>query len=291
MGALALVAGAIVGAGARDETGSTAEAEADAETLPRGGRSLLPRYRMVGFYGAPGDAELGTLGIGPPSEAAARLREQARAYEGNRPVLPVLELIAVTAAAAPGEDGMYRIRQPHSVIRRYLDAARNARALLVLDIQPGRADFADEVKRLERYLREPDVGLALDPEWHVGDTEIPGQVIGSVELETVDAISADLAETVQELDLPEKLFVIHQFAAGMLEGGTEPAERPGLATVINVDGFGDPASKIHKYEELRPDPGTGLGSGFKLFLNEDIGLMSPDQVLALSPKPDLIVYE
>ncbi len=218
VGALALVAGAIVGAGARDETGSTAEAEAEAETLPRGGRSLLPRYRMVGFYGAPGDAELGTLGIGPPSEAAARLREQARAYEGNRPVLPVLELIAVTAAAAPGEDGMYRIRQPHSVIRRYLDAARNARALLLLDIQPGRADFADEVERLERYLREPDVGLALDPEWHVGDTEIPGQVIGSVELETVDAISADLAETVQELDLPEKLFVIHQFAAGMLDG-------------------------------------------------------------------------
>ena len=68
-------------------------------------------------------------------------------------------------------------------------------------------------------------------------------------------------------------------------------ERPGLATVINVDGFGDPANKIAKYEQLHPDPRSGLGAGFKLFYNEDIGLMSPEDVLGLSPKPDLIVYE
>jgi hypothetical protein len=246
---------------------------------------------MVGFYGAPGDEALGTLGIGPPSEATARLEKQAREYEGNRPVLPVLELIAVTAAASPGEDGMHRIRQPHSVIQRYLKAAREAKALLLLDVQPGRADFADEVERLERYLREPDVGLALDPEWHVGPDEIPGQVIGSVDVETIDAISAGLAETVRSLDLPEKLFVIHQFSAGMIEGQSDPAARPGLATIMNVDGFGDPANKIAKYKQLRPATDSGLGAGFKLFLNEDLGLMTPNDVLALSPKPDLVVYE
>jgi hypothetical protein len=291
VGVLALVAGLVVGAGGEDDSDEVAEAEAEVEQLPRGGTSLLPRYRMVGFYGAPGDAELGTLGVGPPSEAAARLREQARAYRGDRAVLPVLELIAVTAAADPGEDGMHRIRQPHSVIRRYLEAARNSRALLLLDIQPGRADFADEVERLEPYLREPDVGLALDPEWHVGETEIPGQVIGSVDVATIDSISAELSETVRSLHLPEKLFVIHQFTAGMIGGKTDPVDRPGLATVINVDGFGEAPNKVHKYEQLHPDPASGLGSGFKLFLNEDIGLMSPDQVLDLEPKPDLIVYE
>ena len=68
-------------------------------------------------------------------------------------------------------------------------------------------------------------------------------------------------------------------------------DRPGLATVINVDGFGDPPNKIAKYRELHPDASTGLDSGFKLFFNEDIGLMTPEQVLALKPKPDLIVYE
>ena len=33
-------------------------------TLPDGGRTILPRTRVVAFYGAPEDAGLGTLGIG-----------------------------------------------------------------------------------------------------------------------------------------------------------------------------------------------------------------------------------
>ena len=176
------------------------------------------------------------------------------------------------------------------MIREYLDAARDARALLLLDIQPGRAEFEDEVERLARYLREPDVGLALDPEWHVGEGEVPGSVIGSVDVETVDEISAGLAATVEENDLPEKLFVLHRFTRDMIDGG-EPATRPGLASVINVDGFGLPAEKVAKYEQLRPPPGSGLFAGFKLFYNEDLGLMDPGDVLALQPKPDLVVYE
>ena len=63
---------------------------------------------------------------------------------------------------------MYRTREDPEVIDRYLRAARKAKALLVLDIQPGRAPFGPEIERLQRWLREPDVGLALDPEWHVG---------------------------------------------------------------------------------------------------------------------------
>ena len=292
VGAAALVTGAIVGSRQGDSADQPAPvAEAERPTLPRGGRSLLPGRRMVAYYGAPQDDALGALGIGTPAEAGERLLEQARAYRGNRPVLPVLELIATIAASAPGEDDEYVLRQPDRVIERYLREARRIRGLLLLDIQPGRADFAAEVARLEPFLREPDVGLALDPEWHVGPAEVPGEVIGSVEAREVNEISARLSALVRELDLPEKLFVIHQFTADMISGPGRVIERPGLATVINVDGFGDAANKIAKYEQLRPDPRSGLGSGFKLFFNEDLGLMSPGQVLELNPKPDLIVYE
>ena len=86
-----------------------------------------------------------------------------------------MELIAVVAAAHPGEDGRYNLRQPDSVIRRYLKAARKAKALLILDIQPGRSDFFTETKRLRKWLKEPDVGLALDPEWRMAPGEVPGQ--------------------------------------------------------------------------------------------------------------------
>jgi hypothetical protein len=288
-GLFAFIFGVIAGSGGSEDAVEEATAETGVE-LPRGGRTLLPNYRLVGFYGAPGDEALGALGIGSPDEAMQRLVEQARGYRGNRPVMPVAELLATTATTDPGEDGLHRIRQSGSVIREYLDAARKRNAILLLDIQPGRADFVSEMAPLKRYLREPDVGLALDPEWHVGPDEVPGEVIGSVDVETVDEVSAQLQEMVDEFDLPEKLFVVHNFTQGMIEGG-EPRDLPGIATVINVDGFGDPASKIDKYRQLRPPSGSPLAAGFKLFYNEDVDLMAPDDVLTLSPKPDLVVYE
>ncbi len=39
--------------------------------LPGGGRTIYPRKRVVAFYGAPQDDELGVLGIGSPARAAA----------------------------------------------------------------------------------------------------------------------------------------------------------------------------------------------------------------------------
>ena len=90
-------------------------------------------------------------------------------------MLPALELITVIANADPGEDGMYRSRQRDAVIRRYLRAARRAKALLLLDIQPGRSDFFTETTRLEKWLKEPDVSLALDPEWRVARARSPAR--------------------------------------------------------------------------------------------------------------------
>src|SRR5690348_6170176 len=89
--------------------------------LPRGGRRILPDYRVVAYYGAPQDDELGALGIGSPASAAKKLNHQAKGYiRKTRPVMPAMELIAVVAAAAPGDGGRYNLRQPDSVIRRYL---------------------------------------------------------------------------------------------------------------------------------------------------------------------------
>jgi len=206
-------------------------------------------------------------------------------------VLPVFELLASIAAAEPGEDGKHRLLQPNSVIERYLAEARRRRGLLLLDIQPGRADFVEEVERLDRWLREPDVGLALDPEWHVGPTEIPGQVIGSVDARTVNEVSAHLSRIVERHDLPEKLLVVHQFTEDMISDRRELRDRPGVAIVLNSDGFGDPANKISKYDALRPARETPFYPGFKLFYREDVDLMSPAEVLDLRPAPKLIVYE
>jgi hypothetical protein len=295
LAALAFVLGATVGGGsgsAEPEQAESAAAPAEPQELPRGGRTLFPDYRVVALYGAPQDEELGALGIGSPAEAAERLREQARGYRSpERRVLPAFELIATIASASADADERYSFRQPDGVIRRYLREARRRDALLILDIQPGRAGFMDEVRALRRYLREPDVGLALDPEWRVGPDEIPGQTIGSVDGNMVNRVAEYLAELVSRHDLPEKLLVVHQFTPEMITRRDAMEEREGVAIVLNSDGFGDRANKIAKYEELRPPRRSPFHRGFKLFYGEDTELMAPEEVLALEPAPDLVVYE
>ena len=271
-------------------TGTSREAR-QAPQLPNGGRRIFPRYRVVAFYGAPQSEELGVLGIGTPAAAARRLHEQSKPYRsGGRAVLPAFELLAAIAAGSPGADGKYRTRQSGDVIRRYLKAARRANALLVLDVQPGRADFLTEVKALERYLEEPDVGLALDPEWHMEQGETPGDEIGSTDAATVNRVSTYLSEIVRRKNLPQKLLIVHQFTDDMIRNKTDLEPRRGVALVLNADGFGTQASKISKYAHFTRGR-RGFYHGLKLFYEEDVDLMQPSEVLALRPPPDVVIYE
>ncbi|MGZ8634939.1 MAG: hypothetical protein ACXWZZ_13950 [Solirubrobacteraceae bacterium] len=292
--------GAAVGAGdgsrgatTKQAAKTTADGQARARKpteLPLGGREIFPRFRVVAFYGAPQSHELGALGIGSPDAAVRRLVKQARPYaKKTRPVLLALELLADVANRDPGMDGLYRTRQPASIIRRYLAAARRAKALLVLDIQPGHADFLTETRHLDRWLREPDVGLALDPEWHTPGA-VPGTQIGSVQAEDVNAVARHVAAIVRKYQLPEKLFVVHQFTPNMIAGKERVQQPPGVAMTMNVDGFGDRPNKIAKYHQFTHD-GTGFHRGYKLFYEEDTNLMSPGSVLDLQPRPDFVVYE
>ena len=252
---------------------------------------LLPNYRVVALYGAPQDDQLGELGIGTPAQATAKLIAQARPYERpHRPVMPAFELIATLVTAAPGDDGRYRYRQSDEVIERYLAAARRAKALLILDIQPGRARFMDEVRAYRRYLEQPDVGLALDPEWSMRPGQVPGTVIGSTDAAVVNQASAYLAKLVADDNLPQKLLIVHQFTNGMIRHKPKLAERDGVALVVNVDGFGDRANKISKYR-LFARAGSPWFNGLKLFYHEDLNLMRPRMVLALRPRPNVVIYE
>jgi hypothetical protein len=291
---LAIVLGLAALSGGGEQGGrETREAAPPPPELPRGGRSIFPESRVVGFYGSPEDEELGALGIGSPASVARKLERQSRPYAegpGARPTLPAFELIAVIANASAGDDGKYRTRLEPKTIRRYLAAARRARALLLLDIQPGRADFPEEMAVLEPFLAQPDVSLALDPEWHMGDGEVPGEAIGSMTADEVNAVSARLSEIVRRGRLPEKMLVVHQFTRDMVENRERLRRYPGVELVLNVDGFGDRTLKVDKYNEFVSgrDPAR---HGFKLFYREDTNLMEPRDVLALRPQPEFVVYE
>jgi hypothetical protein len=289
-GGLVLWGSTFAGSG-DDGRESEQEAEAAPPELPRGGRRIFPDWRVVAFYGAPQDQELGVLGIGRPARASRRLARQARAYGiAGRPVLPAFELIATIVQAAPGDDGDYAQRQSPAVIRRYLRAARRAKALLILDIQPGQASFEKEVRALRPFLKEPDVSLALDPEWSMDPGEVPGQSIGSTDAATINAVGRTLSRIIREDDLPQKLLVIHRFTSDMIENEGRLRSYPGVALTVNVDGFGDRPNKISKYREFTRGR-RDRHHGFKLFYREDLNLMTPQRVMRLRPRPELVVYE
>ncbi|MDQ5833675.1 MAG: hypothetical protein M3550_11585 [Actinomycetota bacterium] len=296
LGAAALVLVVVVLAGgllngSNDDTRAAAESRSEPPKLPRGGRSLFPERRVVAFYGAPQSPELGTLGIGSPQRAARRLERLARAYaQPSRPVLPAFELIATIVQSDPGDNGDHAARQEPRTIARYLRTARRNEMLLILDVQPGYASFIDEVRALERFLREPDVSVALDPEWSMEPPALPGQEIGSTDAATVNEVSAYLSRIVRRHRLPEKLLVVHRFTDEMVENEADLKQYPGVALTVNVDGFGDRPNKVSRYRGFTRGR-RGRPHGFKLFYEEDINLMPPKRVLRLRPAPDLVVYE
>ena len=194
------------------------------------------------------------LGHRLPAPAARRLERQARPYaRRGRPVLPAFELIAAIVTSEAGDGGDHSIRQEPSTIRRYLRAARAHRMLLLLDIQPGYAPFLQEAEALEQLLKEPDVSLALDPEWSMEPPQLPGQEIGSTDAATINEVSRYLSGIVRRYDLPQKLLVVHRFTGDMIEAEHDLERHPGVALVVNVDGFGDQPNKISKYHEFTND--------------------------------------
>jgi hypothetical protein len=259
--------------------------------LPRGGRAMFPEHRVVAFYGSGEFPGLGVLGRTPPEQAAQAIQKQASGYAfSGRTMLPAMELITTVALAQPGPNGTYSSPGNPDIVQKYLDVARKNKMYLILDFQPGQGEFLPQVKKFEKFLTQPDVGVALDAEWRMKKGQIPGKTYGSATAAEINGVTAYVQGLVQQNNLPEKLVLIHQFRLDMLPDRQNIVARPGLATVFHADGFGPQSEKKKVYAalELPPPP---FHIGFKLFYKDDPDLMTPAQAMALQPAPDLITYQ
>ena len=257
--------------------------------LPLGGTRIFPAYRVVAYYGTAGNSTLGVLGEGKPDKMLPKLRAAAKPFAGDRKVQVAYELIASVAQAAPGADGDYSQMIPLDRIQQYVDQARRNKVLVILDLQPGRGDFLPQARALERFLVQPHVGLALDPEWRMPKGKVPGKTIGRVGAAEVNRVSAYLSGLVARHRLPEKLFVLHQFRASMLPDVTKIRKQPGLALVQHVDGFGTRSEKDATYRRLRRPQQFHLG--YKLFYDEDAERYHAADVLKFRPVPELVSFQ
>jgi hypothetical protein len=259
--------------------------------LPLGGRKILGHYRIVAYYGAPGTGDLGILGSKPPKQIALDIEHQARGWRGyGLRVQPAMELIATVAQGSPGPDGTYSKPIPAAEVRRYLHVAHHEHMLLILDFQPGRAEFLDQVRAFAPFLRDPWVSVALDPEWKMHGDQVPARVVGHTTAGAVDAVRDYLARIVRAHRLPDKLLIVHQFQPQMIRNRNRIKPVPGVELLFHADGFGTPAAKRATWHRLA-FPHRPYGAGFKLFTRQDTPMMAPSRVMALRPRVDLISYQ
>jgi hypothetical protein len=259
--------------------------------LPGGGYRIFGHHRfLVAYYGTPQAASMGVLGQSPPDTMARRVVRAGRPFlEKGDQLQPVYELIVTVADASPGSDGDYSHDIPASLVQDYIDLAHRHHALLLLDLQTGRSSFPTVAKRWAWALKDPSVGLALDPEWRMGPHQVPAHVIGSVRAAEVNRTSAWLSRMVARHQLPEKLFVLHQFRLSMLPDIGRIVHRPGLAMVQHADGFGTRGQKLATYHAIaRPKQFT---QGFKLFYKVDINRFTAPLVRDIRPAVRFVSFQ
>ena len=259
--------------------------------------AVVPSKRIVAYYGNPLVKKMGILGELPPEQMLAKFDgelERWRKADPSTPVQPALHLIAVVAQGSAGKDGMWRARMSDSLIERVYSWAQRKNAILFLDVQVGHSTLQQELPRLAKFLKRPDVHLGIDPEFSMKTGAKPGTKIGTFDAADVNYATSFLADLVASEKIPPKVLVVHRFTRPMLTNTKSIRLDPKVQIVINMDGWGPQWMKLdsyHDYVYLHPVQYTG----FKLFYHNDTKkggpLLTPEQVLKLIPKPVYIQYQ
>lgn len=257
------------------------------------GPSVLDNRQIVSYYGNPYTADMGILGSGDPEAIAALLEARAQEYDalnGDTSVIAALHLVYAVAQYHEGDDGLYLQYVDDEEVQTYIRVAEEHGMLLFIDLQIGRSNVEDELRKVLPYLRRPNVHLALDPEFAVAAGEVPGAVLGSLRGPDINHAQEALAGLVRREGLPPKLLMVHQFVDSMVLDGPAIAHYPNVELIIDMDGYGPAAVKRVKYEEYANEP-YATRAAIKLFFEHDPDLMSAEDVLALIPRPSVIIYQ
>lgn len=279
-------------------------------TLARGIDGASPFYgtTWLTYYGRPNIPQMGILGEFDIEELTPRLRVEATAYDRANgdalTVMPAFHLVYGMATKAAGEDNSHLAFMDDTTVISYIEAAEVEGWNVILDVQIGALEPSASITRALKFLKYPNVHLAIDPEFamaHPGQVW-PGNPIGYVTAAQVNRVQAIVNAYVQVLKLPgPRILLVHQFQDTMI---VEPEKLdttayPHVALTLSVDGWGGPWGKISKYNALvtRDSPFTA----FKLFYRWDEPLLTPDEALGVYPyrgtdfaidvTPNLIIYQ
>ena len=260
--------------------------------------AILPFKRVIAFYGNFLSTKMGVLGQYPAEEMLEKLRAEVKKWEEadpTTPVMPAIDYIAVTAQGSPGPAGKYRLRMPDKEIDHALDLAAQVNGIVILEIQAGLSTLSLEIPELEKYLKMPQVHLALDPEFYMKTGARPGTVVGTMDAVEINYAANYLADLVRANNLPPKILIVHRYTSAMVTNYKNIKPLPEVQIVMDMDGWGSPAKKNTTYSRTIVAEPVQF-TGFKLFYKNDIlppspRLMSKEEVLNLKPRPIFIQYQ
>ena len=111
----------------------------------------------------------------------------------------------------------------------------------------------------------------------------------------IDWAANYLANIVDQNHLPPKILVVHRFTEDMVTNYKTITPLPEVEVVMDMDGWGSQAKKINTYERVIAAEPVQF-TGFKLFYKNDLlspstGMLTPQQILQLSPQPSYIQYQ
>ncbi|MDR3651881.1 MAG: hypothetical protein P4L34_02790 [Paludibacter sp.] len=260
--------------------------------------AILPFKRIVAYYGNLYSKKMGILGEFPPKEVWKRLNVEVAAWkkiDPTTPVQPAIHYIAVVGQGIPMKDGKYCKRMPDVQIDSALAIAKMGNAIVFLDIQVAQSNVQHEVPLLEKYLKMPQVHLAIDPEFSMKDGSIPGHKIGTMDASDINFCSDYLAKLVKKNNLSPKILIVHRFTQGMVRNYKNIILHPEVQIVMNMDGWGEPVLKRSTYLlYIRKEPVQF--TGFKLFYKNDLRkaphiMLTPADLMKLKPQPIYIQYQ
>ena len=172
--------------------------------------SVLPKRRILAYYGNPHSKKMGVLGELAQPEMFAKLDRETAAWNRADPSTPVqqaLHLIATIAQGDSGKDGKWRRRESPAMIEKVYGWAKQKNALMFLDVQIGKSTLEEELQVLLPYLQRPDVHLGLDPEFAMTKGGVPGRRVGTYDARHINHAIAVLGDLVTKHRLPPKVLV------------------------------------------------------------------------------------
>ena len=167
----------------------------------------------------------------------------------------------------------------------------------VLFTKQAQKDIKAEFDRVKHFLFNPNVHLAIDPEFALTNEQEPNRQIGTIDAAIINEIQAEMNGIAQQIGV-NRVLILHQFKDTMITNKQNIINYPNVELVINGDGYGPPGPKMRNYLQYANEPGFEYG-GFKMFTDQvdnrllyDVPFMLPIRVMtALDPVPAIITFQ